>query len=299
MSYTIVYKKNFLRIDGNHTKDGTTKYLPLVLCGDNNVYDYTRKRSREWQTMFPSLPPLSSEKELLQETRKIPDDAECFVFNSHWIYGKDLTNFVQNGINYAKSIEELHVSSAGLQLRMYAAKFSNDGLSHKPADEIYTNDTQTIIDWLGNHSADKVYIQYSPKEFKTRTPKTENPVVLKERTGRFVSDYERNENGNVNRISLGALENAKIFTSYDEAKEITETFRDLRIVQHKNVTKNKPWRVITSEGLFVKKTSSRHLWFASDAKNARKFTSQNEAEKYIKEKLAYRFDRTFTAIRTS
>lgn len=298
MSYTIIYKKSFIKIDSRYTSDNTTKYIPLVLCGCNNVYDYTGKRSRDWQTMFPSLHMLASEKELLTETSKIPDDTECFVFGSKWIYGKDLTSFVKNGISHAMTIEEFCKSSTGLQLRMYKAQFSNDGFTHKAVDEIYTKDSATIMNWLNNHSADTIYIQFSPKEFKTRTRPTENPVVLKGRNNRFVTSYERNEKNEVNKISFGKLENAQIFTSYEEAKEVAETFRELRIVQHKNVTKNKPWKILAGSDLYVKKLSSRHLWFTYEEDEARKFANQKEAETYINEKLKPRFDRNFKAINT-
>lgn len=298
MSYTIVYRKSFIKIDKQFTPDHTTKYIPLVLSGCNNVYDFLGKRAKDWQTMFPSLHMLASEKELLTEASQIPDDTECFVFNNKWIYGKDLVKFVKNSINHAKTIEEYCASAKGLQLRMYKAEFANDGLSHKAVDETYTKDSTTIMDWLNNHTNDTIYVQFSPKEFKLRTRPTENPVVLKGRNNRFVSSYERNENNKVNKISFGKLENAQIFSSYEEAKEVAETFRELRIVQHKNVTKNKPWKILAGNDLYVKKLSSRHLWFTYEENEARKFANQKEAETYINEKLKPRFDRNFRAINT-
>ena len=144
MSYTIVYRKSFIKIDKQFTPDHTTKYIPLVLSGCNNVYDFLGKRAKDWQTMFPSLHMLASEKELLTEASQIPDDTECFVFNNKWIYGKDLVKFVKNSINHAKTIEEYCASAKGLQLRMYKAEFANDGLSHKAVDETYTKDSTTM-----------------------------------------------------------------------------------------------------------------------------------------------------------
>lgn len=296
MSYTIVYEKHFLRINGNYTKNGITRYIPLILCGDNNVYEPSGKRVREWSVLFPQIKSLATESELLKETDHIPDDTECFKYKTKWLYGKDMKDFISYGIKHAKSIEELCMSSTGLTLLLYCIKPSNTGYGISTYDEYHARTTPEIIAWLNQHKNDTIRLQYSPKEFKLLTKPTTAQVVLKDRSNRYVYDYGHNENGDICRIALGELSKAKVFDSYDEAKEIANTFRDLRIVQYKNVTKNKPWRVLAGPDLFVKKLSSRHLWFTGEKEEARKFANQKEAENYINEKLVPRFGRNFKAI---
>lgn len=298
MSYTIVYRKCFLRLNGSFLNDGITRYIPLILCGDNNVYESaTGKRCREWYPLFSRSKIMMTESELIKETENIDPNAEYFVYNSKWLHGKDIKDFVKYGIQNAKSIESLRASSHGLSILLYCTEKTN-GYGMKTTNMFYANTSNEIITWLNNHKNDDIHIQYSPKEFKLLTKPTTEPVVLKAKGNRYVYDFSRNNSGDINQIALGPVEDVKVFDSYDEAKEIADTFRDLRIVQYKNVKKNKPWRILAGNDLYVKKLSSRHLWFTTETDEARKFANQKEAETYISKKLAPRFDRNFKAINT-
>ena len=299
MSHTIVYRKCFLRLDGDHTTDGKTRYLPLILCGDNNVYESaTGKRCRDWGSLFPKLTIPATESELIDQVKAIPDDAECFVYNSKWLHGRDMKDFVSYGIRHAKTIEELKLSSQGVSLLLYYIEKSDNGYGAHTCDMLYAKTSEDIVTWIENHRNKPIRMHFSPKEFKLRTKPTDEPVVLKGTNNRYVYDFGRNNEGHICRVAFGPLKDVKVFYSYDEAKEIADTFRDLRIVQYKNVTKNKPWRVLAGNDLYVKKLSSRHLWFTTETDEARKFANQKEAETYINEKLAPRFDRNFKAINT-
>lgn len=297
MSYTIVYKKQFLRINSNYTSDGVTRYLPLILCGSNNVVETaTGKRSRDWSMLFSQIKNPVTESELLNCIKNIPDDAECFVYNNKWVYGKDMKGFVTYGIRNAKTIEELTASALGLSLLLYYTASNATGYGFSTHDQTFVKTTPKLMQWIDSHKTENIHIQYSPKEFKLLTKPTTNPVVLKGADNRYVYDYGRNDQGEIWRIALGEIEKAKVFDSYEEAKELADTFRDLRIVQYKNVTRNKPWRILVDSNVFVKKLSSRHLWFTAEEKEARKFANEKEAETYINEKLVPRFNRNFKAI---
>jgi len=44
MSYSIIYDKQFVKVEENNTE----KFIPFVLIGDNNCYDFNNRRTRNW-----------------------------------------------------------------------------------------------------------------------------------------------------------------------------------------------------------------------------------------------------------
>ena len=285
MSYTIVYKRSFLKIEGKYMADNKERYIPLILAGSNNCYDYRGRRSRGWGPMFNQ--PIMTKYEILDKAKGIKDEEECFVYKSKWLFGKDYEPFLYRGINAAKTIEEMVEASEGLSL------YLSDKNS---ADTLYAHTTPEIIDWINAHSGSNIFIQFSPEEFKLSAKPADGPFAIKGTQNRFVTHFDRNNEGDVCRISLGPRKDAMCFESHDDAKDVIHTFRDLRIVQYKNITKNKPWRVCSQPDLFVKRLSSRRLFFTTEASTARQFASKTEAEKYIIENLAPRFNGNFQAI---
>lgn len=285
MSYTIVYKRSFVKIEGKHTADNKERYIPLILAGSNNCYDYRGRRSRDWGSMYNQN--LMTEEEILDKAKGIKDNEECFVYNSKWLYGKDYEPFLKRGIKSAKTIEELVNSSEGLSLY-----FSD----RNSADTLYAHTTSEIIDWLNNHIGANISIRFSPEDFKLSAKPADGPFAIKGTQNRFVTHFDRNDEGEVCRIALGPRKDAMCFESHADAKDVIHTFRDLRIVQYKNITKNKPWRVCSQPDLFVKRLSSRRLFFTTEESTARQFASKKEAEKYIAENLTPRFNGNFQAI---
>ena len=161
MSHTIVYRKCFLRLDGDHTTDGKTRYLPLILCGDNNVYESaTGKRCRDWGSLFPRLTIPATESELIDQVKAIPDDAECFVYNSKWLHGRDMKDFVSYGIRHAKTIEELKLSSQGVSLLLYYIEKSDNGYGAHTCDMLYAKTSEDIVTWIENHRNKPIRIQW-------------------------------------------------------------------------------------------------------------------------------------------
>ena len=119
MSYTIFYNKCFIKV-------GENQYIPLAEIGDNNVYELSNRRARDWQRlyMFGTNPIVSSETILsdLKEIREYkiktyPDynDKSFGWFDACALYGKSIGtttwksfyNFFLNGIKNAVTIEKL------------------------------------------------------------------------------------------------------------------------------------------------------------------------------------------------
>lgn len=109
MSHSIVYNKQFLRID--------EKIIPLVLYGSNNCYDALpngrQRRERQWYSLYfnsTNEQIAVTEAEIMERVKSYCNSGEYqkhFMQNGKWVDDKGLIRFFQNGINNAKTIEEL------------------------------------------------------------------------------------------------------------------------------------------------------------------------------------------------
>jgi hypothetical protein len=109
MSYSIVYNKQFLKID--------RKIIPLVLYGSNNCYEPLsngrQRRERQWHSLYfngGNEQIAATEAEIMEKVKSYCDGGEYqehFMQNGKWVDDKGLIRFMQNGIKNAKTIEEL------------------------------------------------------------------------------------------------------------------------------------------------------------------------------------------------
>lgn len=109
MSYSIVYNKQFLKID--------EKIIPLVLYGSNNCYEPLpngrQRRERQWYSLYfngKNEQIAATEAEIMERVNSYCDGGEYqeyFMQNGKWVDDKGLLRFIKNGIKNAKTIEEL------------------------------------------------------------------------------------------------------------------------------------------------------------------------------------------------
>lgn len=110
MSYSIVYNKQFLKIDG--------KIIPLVLYGSNNCYEPLpngrQRRERQWYSLYfngTNEQIAATKVEIMEMVKSYCNGGkyqEHFMQNGKWVDDKGLNCFIQNGIKNAKTIEELN-----------------------------------------------------------------------------------------------------------------------------------------------------------------------------------------------
>jgi hypothetical protein len=65
MSYEIVYDKQFVRIP----QEGKDRFIPIILSGSNNCYEYNNRRARNWftfQWIMPNKKLSATEVEMLE-----------------------------------------------------------------------------------------------------------------------------------------------------------------------------------------------------------------------------------------
>ena len=178
MSYTILYEKQFIKVADD-------LFIPIVLTGDNNVYESDRKRARSWcnQRYVTGGPVWASSGTILGAIDKIRQDRiesnrrtiEQGYLNQEdgyddkrfgWhegvaIYGKGTTgtsfgmyrNFYKTGIERAMTIEELLEKGVHLRIKLYYYRpedVTSKGKAIKPDVNILSTEhlVSTVNEWV-------------------------------------------------------------------------------------------------------------------------------------------------------
>lgn len=167
MSYSILYNKLFVKVSEN-------LYIPMILCGDNNVYESNRKRARSWynhsyftersiwassETILGNIDRIRQERiEADNRNNEESDKYQDKRFGWHEgvaIYGKHTTgttfgmyrNFYKTGIERALTIEQLLEKRVSLHMKLYFWKsedITSKGKEIKP--EVTFTSTEHLID---------------------------------------------------------------------------------------------------------------------------------------------------------
>lgn len=172
MSYTILYQKQFVKVADD-------LYIPMVLSGDNNVYESDRRRARSWNIHYcvTGERPWASSAEILAAIDRIreqrlkdsdPDGEYAYEdkrFGWHEgiaIYGRGTTgttfgmyrSFYKSGIERAMTIEELLEKGVQLKMKLYfhnSEEITKRGKEIRP--DVFFSSTEhlvnTVNDWFG------------------------------------------------------------------------------------------------------------------------------------------------------
>ena len=211
MSYTILYAKQFIKID-------ETRVIPFILQGDNNVYESNRKRARDWSnTRMFNKTIITSNETLLQEIERFKQDTiercneDVKQYDGTWAYDEKrfgyhtgiavgarhttktsfgmFKNFFVSGINNAKTIEEL--AELGCSLAIRVSEYDNKniieaGLEIKPTVNFTSTEQAiaTIEEYEAYYKGHNVYLyiyaygmdRVLQKTKKTKTPKQKEKV---------------------------------------------------------------------------------------------------------------------------
>ena len=117
MSYTIVYRSLFVRIPAEEAFEHD-RFIPMVLAGDNNVYETSRRRARSWSAFWANksdeCPVAYTQEELTAKVESfLPSSyGEHFVRNGKWVDDDGLRKFFRNGVQNSQTLEEMQESSA-------------------------------------------------------------------------------------------------------------------------------------------------------------------------------------------
>lgn len=159
MSYSILYRAMHVK-----TSRGI---LPMVECGDNNVYECDNRRARSWYNFHANEKSIYSNWEEIEnallkwndgyhekqaEYRNSEDDCDGSFgyFESIAVYGKstcgttfnDFRNLIRSGMKYMATIEEV------IEKKMLYIEGGWEGLKHLP--NILVENEQMLFDALDN-----------------------------------------------------------------------------------------------------------------------------------------------------
>jgi len=242
-----VYDRQFLKLE-----DG--RIIPLILCGDNNVYETMwngrQRRSRDWQASYwqHNVIPALAPEEIMKKIHGYADGTteQHFMRDGKWVDDAAFIRFFKNGIKEAKTLKELEEErifwgSICAYLSVWTKVDGKPGWDRNQTTELdcYLNSDEAIISFLEKtaerlekRTADEdiyVCIGYSGNQPLRKPKRARKP---KERlTGEF---YVVTFNGNryVTRLTRGGLRHsehampAKQFETEKDARKWIEQ-RDL------------------------------------------------------------------------
>lgn len=125
MSYGIIYNKQFIKVDDKN-------FIPMILSGSNNCYDYNGKRSRDWNPftfiiegkLIGSLEEMleNAEKDNQSQYGKYDNDYDesmfgnniALKFNNSYGTFNQYKSFLKTGCRKAKTVEELTELGIGI-----------------------------------------------------------------------------------------------------------------------------------------------------------------------------------------
>lgn len=312
MSYEILYAKKFVKLS-----DG--KLIPMVLSGSNNCTMFENGKEileRHWWVFGGLI--AKTESEIAEWTKNCMGDridAEWWKSGSTWITGEDIFRFIKNSAKNASTIEEIKEANPFVSFSSYLSLYDSSkewGEKGYETRELhsYFHTTEEIEEWLkkarereGEWEKGKVYYHF---EFSTIKPlksnvvsKTlEGPVICSVKKGWYITDYKDNGYTYCGDIKQALVfENTEAFYATGLHKRINNNSRvngyKLLSATLKEKEKEKNFYIKVTEGsragYFVRKLSSRSLYFSSSPEGAKKFEREKDALKYIEEKLKGRF----------
>lgn len=279
MSYTIIYKRQFIKAGD--------RYAILELTGDNNVYT-GKRRARDWYLYIPSTI-LMTKGQLIgtfDTMAKNNPSGQFFKYQNKWVDGPGLSRYVRNGIRTAMTIEEIcrlnHISYI---------RFRYGARNQEKTDAKVSNTSEfealslAISKWFADNP--KTYISleiYGLPENLVSSNRAESnnvPVVVTYGKSQYVTEVS----GDSVRTS-GSFRDAMIFENAEAAREKIQPFffqnRSVRIVPAKGIEEKKKYAwFIKHDGVFVKRKTSRHIFFTENIQYAKGFKSQEDAQRYI------------------
>lgn len=316
MSYEILYGRQFIDL-------GDGRYIPLVLSGSNNCTMFRNGREvleRHWWPFGPQLGKFALTKQELfdwiSERAQESPDGEWFMRSGKWLLGSDMPRWIESGIKSARTIDEMVTRTGSLEC--YICIYNNEipygekGHCRHEYTE-FARSTEDLLKWLeifdsvksSKKENEEVYpsiafMTLEPLKLGSK-PKPNTPVVCK--CGKhYLSQYEVGSGYTCSWDSDEAI----IFDSEEDFRKKTAGLRigNYRLIAPPKPKKDKAFVITVMDGPYageyVEKLSRSRLHFSRSSEYARRFTSEKEAERYIKERLEGRFSRAkeFAVIQT-
>ena len=315
MSYEIIDGRQFIKT--------TRGVLPLILGGSNNCtmyYGGREIRERSWFLMCGQNWLECSERDLLGKAEDMFGGAdlsreEGTKYGGKWLNGADFLTFIERGMKYAKTIEEVRELCPNQSLSCHVSYYVEDGESW--ASDLRENicETDKLEAWIdaARELEKSLYMDNNIKyvginisfqgiaplniERAVQRNRAAGPVIAKMKS-RYVTDATKNS------ISYSVrIEDAMVFPCVDEAMDqLPRAFGPYRFVSAgaKDMAKAKNTVLIVKSGFrtgyYIKSLSRSRLYFASRKQDAKRFSTEKAAMKWAEEHIGVRFAPGITSV---
>ena len=309
MSYDIVYDRQFVRSPAGIT--------PLVLVGCNNVTERTlqgrERRVRNWSPFFNT--PAIAADELLRRTQDCCGGPyqEHFKRNGKWVDDQAFVRFMQNGIQSARTLEEIRTLKPGLSLMCSLSVWRKTDNDERSSHELFqtVHTTEALLSWI--ESARKRIAEKQENEsiyYSMRFPSNE-PLKLppvSHITGPVAARRGRDYIAATSDHSISTCfdaASALIFESAADAwQRIPASFHsEIRLCRADGIAKKREWRHIiqvasgSHAGSYVNRLTRSRLHMTLAQERARRFPSEKSAQSYIDKMLCPRLNALTFAVR--
>ena len=308
MSYDIIYGRQFIRT--------TRGIIPLVLGGSNNCtmfYGGKEIRERHWFVPYGDDWIDCPEAVLLEKAEKRlggpgRSEEECLVIGSKWANCGEFLRYLRNGVKNARPIEEICELRPGQYLSCLLSHYNaiSDPWQHDLQQEIRTTPELELWidqarkrkqDLLADGMAKCVCICISFQGIRplcidrASTSSRLSGAVL----AKYKNDYVERVDGR--RVQLcGSIARALEFEKIEDAKLVLPTLSSpYCFISAKNKAKDARKRCVlrvtegSRAGLYLRRRCARSLYFTTDANNAKRFITENAAQKWFTEYIGSRF----------
>lgn len=285
MSYTIEYDRQFIISDKGYT--------PCWNAGDNNVTQYRNGRevrSRDWSVFYNLLG--VTEQDILNAVKhSLRGYNEHWRKGGKWITDDGLIRWIKNGCKNAATIEDILTANRLRSVECYLSVWDKDYKNIRALDT-YVSTTEQLDKWIeavqeykAENSMKHIYPVinlYNPYEKmvhpSAKDKKKPEQVLIKSKWG-YV--YEITSNGTGTRDTPDITQ-AKIFP-FAEAEEFVNKYWGMKIIDASPLLSN-PYNAVLKHKdgeTYIKKVSSRHVWFTDSPAVAHHYPNVKAAEKSL------------------
>lgn len=287
MSYTIIYDRQFLRVPQG--------IVPLVLSGSNNCFETTlrgrERRERNWNLFFNT--PVFTEADLMERTEACCDKSyqQHFMRNGRWVDDAGFRRFMRQGIQTAKSLEEI-LSMSPAQSFLCSLHIWPKDIDSDPSIELrqFIFTTEELVKWISaarerTAKCGKMESAYYHMAFAEREPLRlsrelvhDDPVIARVGNRYFVSADDKTI------VCSRDPDCARIFSSMTDAQaELPPYFlAKARLVKAATLRGRFCLRIDNGvhAGEYVLKLTRSRLHMTSSAATARRFPTAKAAAQY-------------------
>lgn len=285
MSYSIVYDKCFIKV-GN-------KVAPMILSGDNNVYEASnRRRARDWgiPTYYTGNSRMIDKDELIKrietEIEKTVEDNKIDKYDND---RERTPEEIKNSFGYFTALAVGGRGTSGTTASMYLNFFKNGIKNAKTIEELKEGGISIEI-------KDSRWNLYGGKKYSVEPPKVKIPTTTEEFES-YLKEWIEWENTARAVSEDGEESSVGFFVSFTSDYNVERFLKNMRKSnrkpkEKKRIEVDKYFVLSNSKGYLVKYTRNGYR-YSSWSSSAKAFINRKHAESYLnqlKSKRKYNCD---------